>query len=237
LGSGNDFADGGDGHDFVNGHAGNDELRGAAGNDHLRGGTGDDVLRGNDGNDRLVGNSGNDELYGGPGRDRLNGGRGIDQLFEDDELAPVSSSQQSDSAEVTDDVEPLNLIWRDVNNDGRVSALDALLVINSLARQTGNGEEADDAWFDDLDVNRDDRVSALDALVIINSLALTSDTNAPLSDQLTSTIDEELVRQFDAATGQVIQQVALVNEALRDKEENWRDSVDEVLSQLDQQLI
>ena len=68
----------------------------------------------------------------------------------------------------------------DVNNDGQVTAADALRVINELGRRAfsdGESEQLDDprsvAEWPDLyyDQNRDDRVSALDALRIINELA------------------------------------------------------------------
>jgi hypothetical protein len=67
-----------------------------------------------------------------------------------------------------------------VNNDGEVTAGDALRVINELGRRAfsdGESEQLNDprtvADWPDLyyDQNRDDRVSALDALRIINELA------------------------------------------------------------------
>jgi hypothetical protein len=62
----------------------------------------------------------------------------------------------------------------DVNNDGRTSALDALRVINELARRGGpvmltvDGGGSPSIF---VDVNGDYRLSALDALQIINELA------------------------------------------------------------------
>lgn len=61
----------------------------------------------------------------------------------------------------------------DVNNDGSVSALDALLVINDLSRsQRVSGESApllSSNYM--LDVNGDDRVSVLDALNVVNYIS------------------------------------------------------------------
>jgi hypothetical protein len=68
------------------------------------------------------------------------------------------------------------LISEDVNGDFRVSALDALLVVNSLnnrhsepAGEMASGNSGDTPPLF-LDVNRDGRVSAIDALKIINRL-------------------------------------------------------------------
>ncbi|TWU04863.1 hypothetical protein Pla52n_29080 [Stieleria varia] len=74
------------------------------------------------------------------------------------------------AADLTNPGNPL-----DVNNDLRISALDALHVINDIARiraaegqvQVAEGELAPDNY---VDVTGDDRVSALDALQIINAM-------------------------------------------------------------------
>ena len=61
----------------------------------------------------------------------------------------------------------------DINSDGNVSALDALLVINQLALETsGEGEQLGQlgSLGGTLDVNRDSSISPLDALMIINHL-------------------------------------------------------------------
>lgn len=62
----------------------------------------------------------------------------------------------------------------DVNNDGYVSAVDALIVINALSRgPVGEGEEAPHLskprFF--YDVNGDGKITALDALMVINALS------------------------------------------------------------------
>jgi len=58
----------------------------------------------------------------------------------------------------------------DVNDDGRVTALDALLIINSLSRHGAgpiSGFPSPDRFYD---VNGDGRITALDALLVINFL-------------------------------------------------------------------
>ena len=56
----------------------------------------------------------------------------------------------------------------DVNDDGVVSPLDALLVINSLDRGLAGFDALQLGWF--LDTNGDDSISPLDALRVINAL-------------------------------------------------------------------
>jgi len=60
----------------------------------------------------------------------------------------------------------------DVNRDGTVTALDALMVINSLSRQSVsiNSALAADQPAIGADVNRDGQVTAMDALKVINRL-------------------------------------------------------------------
>ena len=62
---------------------------------------------------------------------------------------------------------------QDVNNDGYASAIDALIVINTLSR-VGYGGEGESAPLSNkffTDVNGDGRVSAIDALGVINHLS------------------------------------------------------------------
>ncbi len=58
----------------------------------------------------------------------------------------------------------------DVNNDGFVSPIDALIVINHLngGSRTGSGEGEGDKYY--IDVNGDSQLSPLDALLVINRL-------------------------------------------------------------------
>ena len=62
----------------------------------------------------------------------------------------------------------------DVNADGRVSAVDALLVINLPDRVEPSGESTGatirGAEEMDADVNHDGRITALDALAVVNYL-------------------------------------------------------------------
>ena len=61
-------------------------------------------------------------------------------------------------------------IRMDVSGDGMISALDALRVINAIARSGGEGEQLGGSSRFDTDVNGDGRTSAVDALMIINFL-------------------------------------------------------------------
>ena len=77
----------------------------------------------------------------------------------------------------------------DTNRDGKVSALDALRVINYLSRHR---DESIRGLGDDqamMDVNADGRASALDALHVINAIARR--TNA-----VAESVDEEQVVDF-----------------------------------------
>jgi hypothetical protein len=99
-------------------------------------------------------------------------------LFEPPEAVPASQVIYGfDSVEIQEDGlgggggegEPL-----DVNDDGHISAIDALLVINNLnvfgSRPLGEGEAGGDFPTHRLDVNRDSVISAIDALLVINHL-------------------------------------------------------------------
>ncbi|WP_425617172.1 beta strand repeat-containing protein [Anatilimnocola sp. NA78] len=77
---------------------------------------------------------------------------------------------------------------QDVNVDGRISAMDALAIINelnlngarTLSTNTGAGEGGanDQPFF--VDVNNDNRLSAMDALAVINSLNSAGEAGPPL---------------------------------------------------------
>ncbi len=63
---------------------------------------------------------------------------------------------------------------QDVNNDGSVSTIDALLIINTMNRQAAAEGESIISSQCYTDVNGDQRVSAIDALQVINYLATRS---------------------------------------------------------------
>lgn len=120
-------------------------IDGGDGDDHLKAGDGGAVLLGGNGSDMLLSGSGNDILIGGSGLDRLVGGRG--QNF----LAGGSSSYQSDSATLADDLALLGFLEEWGGTDSRAArelALDDL--VNSL---TADGDEdkltgaAGEDWF------------------------------------------------------------------------------------------
>ena len=57
----------------------------------------------------------------------------------------------------------------DVNHDGAVSALDALIVINTLNTQYNSAAVSGESIMS-VDVNNDGTVTALDALVVVNAI-------------------------------------------------------------------
>ena len=85
----------------------------------------------------------------------------------------------------------------DVDDDGNVSALDALLVINRLSRSDGAASipvVPSDRGPNYYDVNGDQQISASDALVVINVLSATnngSNVNRELVLPLTATTSSE----------------------------------------------
>jgi hypothetical protein len=167
---GDDVLIGGRGNDRIVGGAGNDRGYGGPGSDTLLGGPGDDLLRGSAGNDVLFGGPGNDRLFGDAGRDRLFGGIGIDQLTggpgrdvrsDPDAGVPAVPVATSAALPATALADPF-----DVNDDGSVTPLDLLLIINQLnaastARPPGGSTG---------DVNRDGLLTPLDALRMVNRL-------------------------------------------------------------------
>ncbi len=97
-------------------------------------------------------------------------------LFEPPAVVPASQIIYGfDSVQIQQDGpsggegEPL-----DVNDDGHISAIDALLIINNLnlhgSRPLGEGESGGDIPTHRMDVNRDSVISAIDALLVINHL-------------------------------------------------------------------
>lgn len=89
----------------------------------------------------------------------------------------VADSQGLESNEATVTVQVRNSKWQnpavslDVSADGRISAIDALLIINYLnSGQPRFLPDSDYVAPPFIDVNGDERVSALDALLVINHL-------------------------------------------------------------------
>ena len=102
-------------------------------------------------------------------------------------VVALDGSQGTTTKFMVRDVRLLTSQWHnydnpsDVSRDGSVTALDALLVINSLDRGRG-GDLGDTAPTDDgdylLDTTADNKVSALDALRVINELARSPVSNS-----------------------------------------------------------
>ena len=97
----------------------------------------------------------------------------------------------------------------DVNRDGRVSALDALAIINQINRMLANDSESVagsvDQALSDYDANGDGKISALDALLVINHISATNqeaestvDSVIPSLEAVTpapeSSLDDDLIR-------------------------------------------
>ncbi len=93
----------------------------------------------------------------------------IDKMrFVSDSIRVVAANNGGGSGE--GNTNPSNRF--DVNNDGFVSPMDVLLVINTLnlngpSRPAGEGEDGSRIFFD---VNGDGLISAIDALMVINEL-------------------------------------------------------------------
>ncbi|MEM1068844.1 MAG: Ig-like domain-containing protein [Planctomycetota bacterium] len=119
-----------------------------------------------------------------------------------------------------------NLNPVDVDDNGRLTARDALLVVNFLARSYAEGEggltsssnsdESDGGYY--LDVNGDGTVSAVDALGVINALnfaegeSIIMDTSTDLQESVAGGFQEETVDLLDgqmAASGREFARVVI----------------------------
>ncbi len=93
----------------------------------------------------------------------------------------------------------------DVNDDGNVSALDALQVINLLNQggrfAHGENRNAPRPWFPD--TSNDGRVTALDALLVINHLANASEIELAVAQIADDDDETDLVSLIDDAIGQL----------------------------------
>jgi Ca2+-binding RTX toxin-like protein len=228
---GSDELDGGDGNDYLYGASGDDLILAGPGNDLGRGGFGNDRLEGGPGNDRLRGDHGDDALFGGPGKDSLFGGPGDDEIDQGDD-DEIGEGEQLISFQQLNPT----LYARDINRDGRITALDALLVINRLARERSASinptSEADSSY----DANGDDRVSALDALSVINYLGRDSQRDRSQANLMESLdlgaeeISPSHVKNVSTELEGVANDLALA--LLADEQENqqW---VDHLISHLD----
>lgn len=149
--------------------------------DTIRGGDGEDRLSGSLGDDSIDGQTGTDDLVGGPGVDVFIGPEPDDRLNQEGSTQAARTSGYGQSLDLWQRViantriprtqlesVPVAFAPTDVNRDGLVTPLDALLVINWLARpQTDPAAE----FPSGLDVTGDGRVSPLDALRVINRLS------------------------------------------------------------------
>ncbi|MEM6691763.1 MAG: Ig-like domain-containing protein, partial [Planctomycetota bacterium] len=226
---GEDTIDGGGGNDRLLGGNGSDMIRGSAGNDLIIGGVGDDTLLGGLGNDQIDGQTGDDEIFGGDGNDqlfgrrdsdRLDGGDGDDYLsggFGTDTLLGgigVDDFEFDPNGDLPTDPEPTPpqpttrselLIDHDVNGDGRVSPLDALIIINQLVfrRAAESQTDVDSATYD---INQDGEITPMDALSVINRLVQgreDGDGNKSVKTELQSAFHDELNDVFQVQATRV----------------------------------
>lgn len=232
-GSGNDTLFGDDGNDQLFGRGGDDTIRGGEGDDFIKAGSGNDELFGEDGNDRLYGNSGDDTLVGGPGQDQLHGGSGQSLIIDQDVHENSGKKSETGNSAATP-----NLLARDVNRDGRITAVDALQVINYLATQRNHhvhGEQISALKGDELyDANGDNQVTALDSLVIINRLNL--EKNLPATDVLgrvEASADEIAVTELTSSRDQLADVADDLAIVLSKEDDDDNEAIDQLLGQLD----
>ena len=86
-------------------------------------------------------------------------------------ITAIYAGDQNYAASTSPDPEVVVLDRRDVNRDGSITPLDALLVVNALnSSPTVSNSFAASTGADTLDVNGDGKVTPLDALLILNYL-------------------------------------------------------------------
>ncbi|MEM9828030.1 MAG: hypothetical protein AAF958_15670 [Planctomycetota bacterium] len=134
---------------------------------------------------------------------------------------PAATTSRSAGAGITSSVTGDN---RDVNRDGKVTPLDALVVLNRLRRGEALGESAslavDSPW--DTDVNNDGQTSPLDALHVLNFLRRQGRGEGESSETTDALLDR-------SATSTELPQAADPH-AARNKA-GWSQAIDEVFSQ------
>jgi len=181
------------------GDGGDDRLYGGRGDDLLVGGVGNDWLWGRDGNDCLDGGSGNDWLFGGRGDDTLVGGSGRNHLFGGPGHDVLNPNDGTPAGE--DPPNPLadGENEYDVNLDGRVTAADALAIVNRL-NEHGSGPVSDGAEWPGasvllLDVDGSQTIEPADALQVVNYL------NSPAASAGEGEADGEMVQTVPPTVG------------------------------------
>ncbi|MCA9135160.1 MAG: hypothetical protein KDB00_00335 [Planctomycetales bacterium] len=226
---GDDFIDGQDGNDKLFGRLGNDTILGGAGDDYVKGGFGNEYIDGQDGNDRLLGDGDDDTVIGGPGVDRLAGNLGNDVVIRD---------QEDDTVEAELAITDL-FVAMDVNADGRISPLDALLVINRIAREATGGAALIVVEDQPYDSNGDEEVTPRDALQIINYLSVIGSHSSeplPLESELDRIVDEvamSVVSDTDSFIQDTINDLAI--RLLADDEDD-RSAAPDLIAGLDRLL-
>ncbi|TWT49574.1 Calx-beta domain protein [Rubripirellula amarantea] len=113
------------------------------------------------------------EMINGIATATVNAGGLYAIVFEPQSTDRIYSVQSSNGYEALSHFPGTNILQpTDTTADGQTTARDALVIINSIARQSsGEGEQVASQASMFLDVNRDSNISALDALLVVNHLA------------------------------------------------------------------
>lgn len=98
----------------------------------------------------------------------------FDQPSLDLQIRQGTSSIVAAAATRVDSPRHNSALPHDANQDGNVTAADALVIINDLARHSARILAADETSGFDVDVNNDGAATALDALLVINHLGRVS---------------------------------------------------------------
>lgn len=204
----------------------------------------------------VTGGAGDAVLFGTPEDWRL-----TDPVINGNEFTQTVTNQ------VTGEVVLVNLpgVWQnpiensDVNNNGEVTAGDALLIINELSRRSFS--DSDTQNLDDptsvtfpgnyYDQNGDNRATALDALRVINrisQLAISGGTGAEAEAALTelrleleqAVVNDETISTVAASTNKIVgaassnsngaQAGVEIDAASDDSDDAWSSAVDQLLS-------
>ncbi|MDG2221304.1 MAG: dockerin type I domain-containing protein [Rubripirellula sp.] len=143
------------GNNIIKTSSGSDTIRTGAGRDRIDAGNGSNEVHDSGGVNWIFAGSQNDQIYHANDNDWIAAGQGINDVWLNGSL--VNWHNQS--------------LRSDINRDLRVSALDALTLINELQKVGVVNLEGSPNSTDDLyDASDDGRLTAIDILVVINDL-------------------------------------------------------------------
>ncbi|TWT83296.1 Dockerin type I repeat protein [Planctomycetes bacterium CA13] len=126
----------------------------------------------------------------------------------------------------------------DVNADGKVTAVDAVQVINLIGNSSNGqaeGNDADAAQRNAADVNFDGNVTPLDALLIINELSRTSPALVPVASEqielLRASEGVDRLASLDDGPATIASNIEGIAIASSDTTLSWAEAVDQVIQQ------